>query len=410
MSEAGGERRVAPSMAFSLGVIAATAPFSLDAYLPALPAMADEFGVSPQLIQLSLTACLLGLGIGQLVAGPIGDRFGRRNPMVIGAALYAVASLGCAFVVSADMLIALRLVQGLAGAVGIVLSRAVVQDLTEGRSAARTYSQMAAVSGAAPVVAPVVGAVIIAVAGWRVVFVLLAVLGLVMIAIVVMVVGETRPRAMRTSLAFRPVMLSFAHLLKDGVFVRFALVVMLSAAVLFTYISSAPFVLQGAFGMSELEFALVFASVGAGLVLASQINARLLLRFDPRRLLAGAAVIQIAGILALCAVIAGRIAFGWSSVPLLVVCLVWAVVPCGAITPTCVSLAMARSGARAGSASALLGVSMFLVGAAVSPISGAGDPAFTMAVMMLAASCGVSALALARRRGDPRGRRHTPGV
>jgi DHA1 family bicyclomycin/chloramphenicol resistance-like MFS transporter len=397
-------------MAFSLGVIAATAPFSLDAYLPALPAMADEFGVSPQLIQLSLTACLLGLGIGQLVAGPIGDRFGRRNPMVIGAALYAVASLGCAFVVSADMLIALRLVQGLAGAVGIVLSRAVVQDLTEGRSAARTYSQMAAVSGAAPVVAPVVGAVIIAVAGWRVVFVLLAVLGLVMIAIVVMVVGETRPRAMRTSLAFRPVMLSFAHLLKDGVFVRFALVVMLSAAVLFTYISSAPFVLQGAFGMSELEFALVFASVGAGLVLASQINARLLLRFDPRRLLAGAAVIQIAGILALCAVIAGRIAFGWSSVPLLVVCLVWAVVPCGAITPTCVSLAMARSGARAGSASALLGVSMFLVGAAVSPISGAGDPAFTMAVMMLAASCGVSALALARRRGDPRGRHQTPGV
>lgn len=410
MSEADGERRVAPSMAFSLGVIAATAPFSLDAYLPALPAMADEFGVSPQLIQLSLTACLLGLGIGQLVAGPIGDRFGRRNPMVIGAALYAIASLGCAFVVSADMLIALRLVQGLAGAVGIVLSRAVVQDLTEGRSAARTYSQMAAVSGAAPVVAPVVGAVIIAVAGWRVVFVLLAVLGLLMIAIVVMVVGETRPRAMRTSLAFRPVVLSFAHLLKDGVFVRFALVVMLSAAVLFTYISSAPFVLQGAFGMSELEFALVFASVGAGLVLASQINARLLLRFDPRRLLAGAAVIQIAGILALCAVIAGRIAFGWSSVPLLVVCLVWAVVPCGAITPTCVSLAMARSGARAGSASALLGVSMFLVGAAVSPISGAGDPAFTMAVMMLAASCGVSALALARRRGDPRGRHHTPGV
>src|SRR6187431_1733270 len=100
MSEADGERPVAASMAFSLGVIAATAPFSLDAYLPALPAMAEEFGVSPQLIQLSLTACLLGLGIGQLIAGPIGDRFGRRNPMVIGAALYAIASLGCAFVVS----------------------------------------------------------------------------------------------------------------------------------------------------------------------------------------------------------------------------------------------------------------------------------------------------------------------
>jgi DHA1 family bicyclomycin/chloramphenicol resistance-like MFS transporter len=401
MSEADGERRVAPSMAFSLGVIAATAPFSLDAYLPALPAMAEEFGVSPQLIQLSLTACLLGLGIGQLIAGPIGDRFGRRNPMVVGAALYAVASLGCAFVTSADMLIALRLVQGLAGAVGIVLSRAVVQDLTEGRSAARTYSQMAAVSGAAPVIAPVVGAVIIAAAGWRVVFVLLACLGLVMIAIVLMVVGETRPPDMRTSLAFRPVMRSFGHLLKDGVFVRYAVVVMLSAAVLFTYISSAPFVLQGAFDMTELEFALVFASVGAGLVLASQLNARLLLRFDPRRILVGAAVIQLIGILALCAVIAGRIAFGVTAVPLLVVCLVWAIVPCGAITPTCVSLAMARSGARAGSSSALLGVSMFLVGAAVSPISGAADPAITMAVVMLAASCGVSAIALARRRrGD----------
>ena len=194
-------------------------------------------------------------------------------------------------------------------------------------------------------------------------------------------------------------MLSFAHLLKDGVFIRYALVVMLSAAVLFTYISSAPFVLQGAFGMSELEFALVFASVGAGLVLASQLNARLLLRFDPRRTLLGAALVQLTGILALSAVIVGRIAHHGSAMPLLALCLVWAIVPCGAITPTCVSLAMARSGARAGSASALLGVSMFLVGAVVSPISGAGDPAITMTVVMLGASCGVSAIAIARRRG-----------
>jgi len=171
VNEGANSRRVTAPLTLALGAMAATAPFSMDAYLPALPAIAAEFGVSAQVVQLSLSACLLGLGIGQLVAGPLGDRYGRRIPMLIGAALYIVASLGCAVSPDAGMLIAFRGLQGLGGAVGLVLSRAVVRDIATGNTATRLYSQMAAVSSAAPVVAPIAGALLIGTAGWRAVFV-----------------------------------------------------------------------------------------------------------------------------------------------------------------------------------------------------------------------------------------------
>ncbi|GAA1972418.1 multidrug effflux MFS transporter [Microbacterium pumilum] len=394
---------VSPGLILALGLLAATAPLSLDAYLPALPAIATEFGVSAQQIQLSLTACLLGLGLGQILAGPMGDRWGRRRPMLAGAILYVLSSLACAFAPSAGALIVLRLVQGLSGAVGLVLSRAVVHDLVKGRHATSLYSAMAAVSGAAPIIAPIAGGLIITAAGWRIVFLVLAGLGLVMAAAVYFVIAESHPADKRSSAGVVSVLRTFGALLRDRLFASFATLVMLSSAVLFSYISSAPFVLQTVFGLTQLQFALAFASVGCGFVVVSIVNARLVRRHEPLRVLRAAALVQFVGVVALGALIAARVFTGWTSIPLLIVLLMWSVVPCGAITPIGIGMAMERSGNHAGAASGLLGASMFLVGGLVSPLSGWGNPAVIMAALMVTFSVAitVTTLVLNRRQLPP---------
>jgi DHA1 family bicyclomycin/chloramphenicol resistance-like MFS transporter len=392
---------VSPGLVLTLGLLAATAPLSLDAYLPALPAMATEFGVSAQEIQLTLTACLLGLGAGQILAGPLGDRWGRRIPLIVGAVLYVLASIACALAPTAGALIALRFVQGLAGAVGLVLSRAVVQDVVRGRLATSLYSHMAAISGAAPIIAPVVGGLIITASGWRVVFLVLAGLGIVMAAAVFFVLEETHPLHKRTSAGLGSVLRAFAALLRDRGFASYALLVMLGSAFLFSYISSAPFVLQTVFGLTQLQFALSFAAVGTGLVLASVLNARLVRRHEPLRVLRTAALVQVAGVAVLLAFIVVRVVIGWTSIPLLIALLVWAVVPFGFITPTGTSLAMERSGNRAGSASGLLGAGMFLIGGFVSPLSGWGNPALIMSALMLAFSTGIAIVTIVLSRKRP---------
>jgi MFS transporter, DHA1 family, multidrug resistance protein len=396
-----GAAPISPGLILTLGLLAATAPLSLDAYLPALPAIADEFGVSAQQAQLSFTACLLGLGIGQILAGPLGDRWGRRAPMLAGATLYVVASLACAAAPTATALIVLRLVQGLAGAVGLVLSRAVVHDLARGSAATSLYSQLAAVSGAAPVLAPIVGGVIITFAGWRVVFVVLAALGVVMAVAVYFIVADTHPADKRSSARLSTVLSTFRVLLRDRRFAAFATLVMLASAILFSYIASTPFVLQSVFGLTQLQFALSFAAVGSALVLASVFNARIVRRHQPLVVLRIAAVVQLLGIAALGVLIAVRLFTGWTAIPLLIILLTWSIAPCGIITPTGISLAMDRSGNHAGAASGLLGASMFLVGAIVSPLSGSGDPAVIMVALMLAFSVAITVctLVLHRKRG-----------
>ncbi|HYI33194.1 MAG TPA: multidrug effflux MFS transporter [Glaciibacter sp.] len=393
-----GASPISPALVLTLGLLAATAPLSLDAYLPALPAIATEFGVSAQQAQLSFTACLLGLGVGQILAGPLGDRWGRRGPMLAGAGLYVISSLACAVAPTAGALIVLRLIQGLAGAVGLVLSRAVVHDLVKGRSAVSLYSQLAAISGAAPVIAPIAGGLIITVADWRVVFVVLAGLGVVTAAAVFFTVGETHPVDRRSSAGLATVMRTFRSLLRDRTFAVYATLVMLSSAVLFSYIASTPFVLQTVFGLTQMQFALSFAAVGGALVLASVFNARLVRRHQPLVVLRIAAIVQLLGIAALGALIAVRLFTGWTSIPLLIVLLTWSIAPCGIITPTSVSLAMERSGRHAGAASGLLGASMFLVGGLVSPLSGSGNPAAIMAILMLSFSLAITIVTHSRGR------------
>lgn len=369
----------------TLGLLTAVGPFSLDAYLPALPAMADDLEVSAATVQFSLTACLLGLGLGQLIAGPLGDRFGRRLPVLVGIALYTIASIGCAIAPSGGVLIAWRAVQGLAGAAGVVIARATVQDVASDTGATRMYSQMAVISGVAPVIAPVIGAVIFGSFGWRAVFVFLAAIGAGLLVIVLLVFRETHATEHRRSAHPMQVFRGFGALLADRSFRAFTVVSALMAATLFTYIASSPFVIQEVFGLDEIVFAAVFAGNGLGLAVAGLVYARMVTRVNPARVLRVAASVQLLGLLVLVAAVAIHTWGSADAAPLLILSLFVTIVPLGFILPSCTAFAMARSGDRAGSASALLGVGTFVIGGIVSPLSGLGAPALIMAAVMTAA-------------------------
>jgi DHA1 family bicyclomycin/chloramphenicol resistance-like MFS transporter len=400
------ERRVGvprrPVLVGVLGALSAFGPLSIDMYLPALPAMADDLAAAPSLVQLTLTACLLGLATGQLVGGPISDARGRRGPLLVGIAVYVVASLLCALAPSVGVLIAMRFLQGLAGAFGIVIGRAVVRDLTEGREAAALFAALILVNGVAPILAPVLGAGILHVTSWRGVFVLLAAIGVLLFAVTATVLGETLPAAQRRPGGLRATLRTFRELLGDARFVGCVLASGLAFASMFAYISGSPFVLQEVYGASPAVFSLLFAANGLGIVLAGRLSQRLSARHDPAVLLRAGLVATAAGGLALLlSVLAG------AGLPGVLPSLFVAVASIGVIVPNAAALALAGHPSTAGSASGLLGVAQFALGALAAPLVGlAGeDTALPMAVVI--AVLGVAALGtfavLVARRAAPVG-------
>ncbi|MDX6732677.1 MAG: transporter, family, multidrug resistance protein, partial [Baekduia sp.] len=268
-----------PLLVGVLGSLSAFGPLSIDMYLPALPAMADDLHAAPSLVQLTLTACLLGLAAGQLVGGPISDARGRRGPLLAGLAVYVVASALCALAPSVGVLIALRFVQGAAGSFGIVIGRAVVRDLHEGREAARLFAALILVNGVAPILAPVIGAGILHVTSWRGVFAVLAVIGAGLLVVVAAVLGETLPAADRHAGGLRATLRTFRELLGDRGFVGCVLSAGLAFAAMFAYISGSPFVLQDVYGASPAVFAVLFGINGLGIVLAGRLSSRLSERY-----------------------------------------------------------------------------------------------------------------------------------
>ena len=366
-----------------LGALSAVGPFSLDAYLPAMPTIARQFAVSAGSVQWSLTACLVGLALGQLFVGPIADRVGRRGPLIAGTIAYALASLCCAFAPNISLLVLARFIQGVAGAAGIVVGRAMVRDLTSGNSSTALYSQLAAVSGIAPVVAPVFGALALQFVSWRAVFVGLAVLGLCLVASVLLWMPESHTSDARSKLPQEPFWKSFGKVMQDPYFAGFALLGGLATGTLFAYISNASFVVQTTYQGSSLEFATIFAINGAGLALASQLNSRLSRRFGSVRLLRIGLALQVVGVLTLATVVLliGR-SRGLNALTLAPF-LFFAIVPWGLVMPNVTGLAMARSARRNGTASAILGVVGFLAGATVSSAGGLIDPEHSMVLLML---------------------------
>lgn len=372
-------------MALILGTLSAFGPLSLDMYLPALPMLADEFGSSTSYAQLSLTACMIGLALGQLLAGPLSDVRGRRIPLIAGLVLYTIASVFCLVSPTMGSFVILRFIQGLAGAAGIVISRAIVRDVYEGPELTRFFSLLMLINGVAPIAAPIIGGQILTYTSWRGVFILLSLIGVLALLAVILGLGETLPVQKRSSGGLKQTLMTFSRIARDRRFMGYALSQGFAAAGMFAYISGSPFVLQKIYGVSPQLFSICFAINGLGIILASQIAGRLAGKVSETRLLiAGLITAAVGGTSLLISILAGG---GLMSVliPLFLV-----VSSVGLINTASFALAMANQAKSAGSASALIGVMTFLFGGLVAPLVGLGGEhtAVPMGIVIACADLG----------------------
>jgi len=348
-----------------LGGLTMFGPLSLDLYLPALPQLADDLGTSASAAQLSITACLVGLAVGQLVAGPLSDRFGRKRPLMIGLLAYLLASVACALAPTATVLIVLRLIQGLGGAAGIVISRAIARDLYSGSALMIFFSRLLLVAGLAPVLAPILGGQLSRIMSWRGIFGVLAGFGAVLLLAGWLGLKETLPPERRVIGGFRHTLQGYNTLLHDRFFVGCALSSGLAGATMFAYISGSTFVLQRIYGMSPQGFSFVFGGISLGMVITAQVGARLALVWPLTRVLRLGLMINLVGAAAvLVTVISGL------PLPVLVGALIVMVCAVGLIFPTANALAMADYPDLAGTASSLQGLSQFVFGAIAAPLVG----------------------------------------
>lgn len=341
-----------------LALLTALGPLSIDMYLPALPQMADEFGVSTQMISNTLPAYFLGLAIGQLIYGPVSDRIGRKPPLYFGLTLYVIASLACVFTTNEWALIAARIFQALGGCVGVVIARAAIRDRLDMQGSAQAFSSMMIVMGLAPILAPMFGAWILNFFVWQAIFVSLSVVGVICWLCVHFFFKESLSVERRLKLSTYQVTTLYAAILKDESFRVPMFAGCLTGAALFCYISSASAVFMGQYGLSQQQFSYAFALNAAGIMLMSSLNKHLNTRMDifPRLRLGGS--IQCLG--AVIVVCAGAMA----DAPLwfLMSGLFLVVSGIGLTGPNAMALAMSKQGARAGTASAIMGSMQFACG------------------------------------------------
>jgi DHA1 family bicyclomycin/chloramphenicol resistance-like MFS transporter len=381
-------------LAALLGALTALGPLGVDMYLPAFPAMATDLAASPGAVQRTLAAFLFGMAAGQMVVGPLSDRYGRRLPLLVGLGLFSLASVGCAVAASAESLAVLRLVQALGGCAGMVVARAVVRDVSDERGAVRMMAMLMLVMGAAPILAPMGGGALLGF-GWRAIFWFLAVYGLAALALVAFALPESLPPGRRHRGGLVSVIAVYAGLLRDRRFLSCALAGAVPMLGLFGYLVASPLVLMEVHGLGPVAYGFAFGSNAFGLILASQVIARLVRRVAPARLLLGSLyVLAVAGLTVPLAVATGLL---W---PLLGSLFLYLSVM-GAVLPVAGAQALAPLGRVAGSASAVIGTLQFGGGAVVGVVLGAvGDTSpWPMAVLLGCAGCGGLLAHLALRRG-----------
>lgn len=382
-----------------LGAVSALGPASMDIYLPGLPTLTRELGTTESSAQLTVSLFLVGLGLGQLVAGPLSDVRGRRGPLLASLAIYIAATAACAVAPNIGVLVAARFLQGATAAAGLTVGRAAVLDLFAGANAARYLSRLVLIYGLAPMIAPLVGSEILHLTSWRGVFVVLVVAGAALLAITAVVLPETLPVERRQPSSLRATTRSLGGLLQHRRFVGYALALGFGTASIVAYISGAPFVVQDYYGESAQLFGLLFALNATAMVTGSQVNAHLLGRIEPRRLLAFGIAAMIAAALALVAVAAadlGLVAFAAGLVALMAT---WGFIPANAI-----ALAGVDHPDVAGSVSALLGLAQFGIAAVAAPLVGAGGASpmsMALVILALAVLCAASALGIARPARRP---------
>lgn len=373
---------VKPMLFFTLAFLTMASALATDMYLSGFPAMQRDLGTNQVSIQLTLSAFMVGMALGQLFWGPLSDNRGRRGPLRIAMALYIVTGVCAALAPNVWVLIALRFLQGFSGSAGLVIARAIARDLAGGIQLAKLLSLMGVVMGIAPIAAPIVGGLLINVIGWRGVLWCVAGIGSVMAICTYAVIPETLATVNRTSGGFRSQLASLRTVVRDVPFLGYAASALFGFAAVFSYISCSSVLLQVTYGLSGVQFAVCFGINALGMVVLGFANSRLVFRFSPRRLLMVAQIVMIVGTGTLVVVSSVVV-----QVPL--VALVPMVFVSTAVNPLIVAntntLALTRHGKGAGMASALLGCVQFAGAAAVAPLIAAvgAVSVHTMATVML---------------------------
>ena len=373
-----------------LGALSAFGPLSIDFYLPGFPAMAQAFATDEKHIQLTLAVYFLGLSIGQLVYGPIADRFGRRLPLLVGVGLFTAASFACAFAPSLEWLIGARFVQALGGCAGMVLSRAIVSDKCDAVGSAKVFSQLMLVMGLAPILAPMLGGLLVNLYGWQAIFIVLT--GFSALAALAVALGL--PESLPANVPRQPLsgaLRQYGRLLKDREFLGHALTGGIAMAGMFAYIAGSPFVFIKLYGVPAEHYGWLFGSNAAGFILVAQINARLLAKRGPAFLLSRMVWVYLAAGLTLLAISSLHTEQLWPLLIPLFIC----IASLGCIIPNASACAMSGQGARAGSASAMLGCLQFSVAAAAAWLVGLLHDGSAMPMAMVISLCGVLAVAIA---------------
>lgn len=378
-----------------LGALSAFGPLAIDFYLPAFPAMALAFGTDEQHVQLTLAAYFLGLSLGQLAYGPISDRFGRRIPLLSGVGLFTLASLACAYAPSLEWLIGARFVQALGGCAGMVISRAVVADKCDAVGSAKVFSQLMLVMGLAPILAPMLGGLLVNTSGWQSIFLVLT--GFSALAALAVALGL--PESMPAHVPRQPLsgaLRQYTRLVKDRVYLGHALTGGIAIAGMFAYIAGSPFVFIKLYGVPAEHFGWLFGTNAAGFILVAQVNARLLAKRGPAFLLVRAVWVYFLAGLTLLAVGAMRPEALWPLLIPLFIC----IASLGCIIPNASACAMNGQGARAGSASAMLGCLQFSIAAGAAALVGVLHDGSAVPMALVISLCGllVVSVALLTRR------------
>jgi len=375
-----------------LGALTAFTPLSIDMYLPAFPFLEADFAVSAGAVQWTLSVFFLGLTVGQPIYGPVSDRYGRRGPLLLGIGLYLIGSIAAALTDSVAGLTGARFLQAFGGCAGVVVARAVVADRFDERTSAKVFSMLMLVMGIAPILAPMAGAQLLVLGGWRAIFWGLALFGLLCLAAVALGLRETLPPERRASGGITHALLAYMRLLRNRRFIAFALTGSFAMAGLFAYITGSPLVFMQIHGVSPQVYGLLFGLNALGIIAGSQINVRLLRRWTGREILAVAVFVEIFAGVALVAVAAT----GFGGLAGLMVPLFVYITGLGFITGNTVAAAMAEVSAGRGAASALIGVLQFGLAALVSFVLGAIQDATALPMALAIAGGAVGALAMSR--------------
>lgn len=382
-----------------LGGLSAFGPLSIDMYLPAFPAMAEDLGVSSEQIQLSLSVYFIGLASGQLVYGPLADRFGRRKPLLFGIGLFCVASLACALAPTLEWLLAGRFAQALGGCAGMVVNRAVVRDLCEPIDAAKAFSQLMLIMGVAPILAPLAGTALLGLAGWASIFWFLTVFAGLFALAVYFFLPETLPPHMAPP-PLRSAFGRYIGLLREPLFMFHALTGGVAMAGMFAYISGSPYVFLELYKVPVEQYAWLFGSIAACFILSAQLNSRLLRRWSQLALIRGTTFIYMLATVTLLLAAWLQVESLWLFLPPLVL----SVAIISQVLPNASACALAGHGHQAGIASALMGTMQFAIAGITSAAVGMlhDNTAVPMAGVM--AVCGLLTVVMAALARQANGR------